>query len=73
MRRYSMRTETHMIGIDAEFSPQGRKFLQKYRSEHPKFKGAHIIDVIQVHPSEVPLEKQYNLTREGHMTLANWR
>lgn len=61
-----------MIGIDADFSPQGLKFLQNYRKNNPKFKGAHIIDVIQMHPSEVPLEKQYNLTIEGHMTLANW-
>jgi len=51
-----------MVGIDAEFTPEGKSFLKKYRKDNPQFKYARIQDVLQLLPSKIPLNKQYDLT-----------
>jgi len=51
-----------MVGIDAEFTPEGKSFLKKYRKDNPQFKHARIQDVLQLFPIKIPLHKQYDLT-----------
>ena len=58
-RRYQLIHKKNLAAMEDEFTPYGHARLVQVREENPRFKGARIVETIQMLPDEVPLGKTY--------------